>query len=95
MDTHGDQPEIKRAEKHKQEGKKRERKGSIILNKNINTVTTRDTTIEQQKSAVPGQTAGARDVWCGPAAGSLPGPWLSVVVSWAGGGDHPELIGSS
>lgn len=31
------------------------------------------TTVEQQRGAGTGQTTGARAVWCGPAAGSLPG----------------------
>lgn len=39
-----------------------EGRGSKTLNKNINTATTMNTTIEQQKSGVPGPTAGARAV---------------------------------
>ncbi len=62
-DAHGHTQRSARNKTHtKTQTRRRERKGGIILNKNINTVTTRNTTKQQQKSAVPGQTTGARAV---------------------------------
>lgn len=69
---------------------------SHVPNKNINTVTTRDnhSRTTERRWDWTDHRGSCCVMW--PSSRLSPwARWVSVVVSWAGGGDYPELIGSS